>query len=144
MPQRAVFHEDFHRPEAREGGSSRGFGLVFCMIFAFLALRPLLGGGAVRWWALALAAALLLVSLTRPSLLDVANRAWLRVGRAMSRVVNPVVLGILFLVVITPTALISRMLGRDPLRLRMDRAAATYWIDRTTMRTGPVDMRKQF
>jgi hypothetical protein len=127
-----------------ERSSSRSFGLLACAVLAFVGLRPLLGGGAVRWWALALAAALLLVSLANPGLLDVPNRLWLRLGKALSRIVNPVVLGILFFVVITPMALISRLLGRDPLRLGMDRDAATYWIDRTSVRTGPVDLRKQF
>ena len=133
-------HEDFRRAESSEPGSSRSFGLLGCAVLGFVALRPLLGSGAIRWWALVLAAALLLVSLAGPGLLDGPARLWLRLGRALGRVVNPVVLGILFFAVITPTALIARMLGRDPLRLRMDRDAATYWIGRAS----PVDMRKQF
>lgn len=144
MPQRAALHEDFHRPENHEGASPRGFGLLATAVFALLAFRPLLGGGAVRWWALALAVAVLLVSVARPSLLALPNRLWLQLGRVLSRTANPVILGILFFVVVTPTALISRMLGRDPLRLHMDRDAATYWIDRRTVRAGPIDMRKQF
>ena len=144
MPKRVALHENFHRPDSRGGGSSRGFGFLFGAVFAFLAFRPLVGGGALRWWALALAAVLLLVGVARPGLLELPKRLWRQLGGVLSRIVNPVVLGILFVAVVTPTALISRLLGRDPLRLRIDRAAPSYWIERRTMRAGPVDMRKQF
>jgi hypothetical protein len=46
-------------------------------------------------------------------------------------VVSPVVLGILFYAVITPFGLLTRLLGRDPLRLRPNPQLATYWRDRT-------------
>ena len=143
MPKSASFHESFRRAEVN-GASSRAFGLVIGAVFAIVAARPVLAGRGIRWWALAIAAALLLVSLAHPALLDSPKRLWLRLGGVLSRIVNPLVLGFLFVLVVTPTALVARLLGRDPLRLRMDRGAATYWIERSAIGAGPVDMRKQF
>ncbi len=138
------FHEDFHRPEVRNGGSSRAFGLVIGAVFAIVGIRPMLAGGSIRWWAIAIAAALVLVALVHPALLDVPNRLWHRLGVLLGRIMNPVILGLLFVVVITPTALITRLLGRDPLRLNLDRGANTYWIERRANGADGVDMRKQF
>lgn len=144
MGESRSFHESFRRAEIRSGASSRSFGLVLAAVFAIIAVRPVLAGSGVRWWALAVAATASLVAITRPALLDWPTRLWLRLGGALARIVNPVVLAILFVVVIVPTALITRMLGLDPLRLRMDRDTATYWIERRAIGTGPIDMRKQF
>lgn len=144
MNEAKSFHENFQRAEVRSGGSSRSFGWMLAAVLAVVAVRPALGGGGVRWWALALAAAAVFVAIARPALLDWPTRIWLRFGGVLARIVNPVVLAILFVVVITPTALITRALGRDPLRLRKDCDAATYWIDRHAVGTGRIDMRKQF
>lgn len=138
------FHESFQRPEPRSNGSNRGFGLLIAAVFAIVAVRPLLTGAGARWWALAVAATLVLVGLAYPALLDGPKRVWLALGAVLARIVNPVVLGILFITVITPTALVARLLGRDPLRLRFERDAATYWMERSALGAGPVDMRKQF
>ena len=60
------------------------------------------------------------------------------------KIVNPVVLGLLFYVTVTPIALLMRVLGKDPLRLRRDSDAASYWIDRTPPGPVPESMKNQF
>ena len=49
----------------------------------------------------------------------------------MGKIVNPIVLGILFFLVITPVALILRLMRKDLLLLSFDRDAETYWIPRS-------------
>ncbi len=68
------------RQEAVTGPSDRSFGLTFAVIFALVAAFPLLYASAPRWWALAVAAALAVVSLARPVLLAPLNRWWLKFG----------------------------------------------------------------
>jgi hypothetical protein len=53
----------------------------------------------------------------------------MRLGQAMERVVNPVVLGVLWVVVLTPIAMLMRLAGRDPLHRRIDRKATSYWTE---------------
>jgi hypothetical protein len=72
------------------------------------------------------------------------NRLWFRFGLLLSRVVNPLVMGLLFYFTVTPIGLIMRALGKDPLRLRFDRGARTYWIDRQPPGPEPETMRQQF
>jgi hypothetical protein len=105
---------------------------------------PLGGGGAVRGWAIVVAAASLATALLRPSLLAPLNRLWTWVGLLLHRVVSPLVLGVLFFLVVTPVGLLMRARGKDPLRLRSDRVSNSYWIERRPPGPAPDSMRNQF
>jgi hypothetical protein len=124
-------HESFSREEALTPSSNRSFGLVMAGAFVLIAMVPWFFGGIFRLWALAIGAAFLVPALVAPGILAPLNRAWLRFGLFLHRIVSPLVLGIMFFLVITPMALIIRMLGKDLLRLRWDKPAPTYWIERT-------------
>jgi hypothetical protein len=65
-------------------------------------------------------------------------------GGALAKVVNPIVLALLFFVAVTPMAFVMRMLGKRPLRLAPDRTAATYWIKREPPQGGASSMKRQF
>lgn len=141
MPQGAL-HEDLSRDDASRTSSDRGFGLVFAAVFVVVAGWPLLDGEAPRLWALAIAAVFLALAIAAPRLLGPLNRLWTRFGLLLSRVMNPLVLGLLFFFVVTPMGLAMRALGKDPLRRRRDPAAASYWIERRP--PGPAPMSRQF
>ena len=124
--------------------SDRSFGVVFTIVFLIVALWPLPGGGPARLWALAIAAAFALISLLRPRLLAPLNRAWTRLGLTLHKVVNPIVLGLIFAITIVPTGLVFRLLRKDPLRLRRDPALDSYWIRRDPPGPEPKSMQRQF
>jgi len=144
MAPKPDFHEDLQREDAVKVGSERGFGIVFAVVFAVIGLYPAWDGAPVRWWALALAAIFLAVAGLAPSILKPLNRLWFAFGLLLHRVVNPIVMGLVFFVAVTPTAIVMRMLGKDPLRLRVDRTAKTYWIERRPPGPAPETMRNQF
>ena len=137
-------HESLDREAEVEGSSNRSFGWVFAAFFLILALLPLLGGGGVRYWALAASVAMAVVTLVRPSLLEVPNRAWTRFGLWLGRIVSPVVTGVVFYGVVTPIGLAMRLAGKDFLRLRRDAGAASYWIERDPPGPPPESMSNQF
>ena len=138
------FHEDLKRAAEVRGSSDRNFGLVFALVFAALGLWPLHAGGRVRWPALAVAGVFLLVALTRPAWLRLLNRGWTMLGLVLGRIINPIVTAILFFLVFAPAGFLSRLLGKDPLRLRPAREAKTYWIARTPPGPRPETMSKLF
>lgn len=144
MPGAGALHENFDRAVRIKGGSDRSFGIVFAGIFAVVALYPLLAHAPVRWWALAIAGVLLAVALISPAYLRALNRLWLQFSKRLQRLVNPVILRLLFFAAVTPTAIVLRTMKSDPLRLRMDSDASTYWIDRNAAGTARNDMRRQF
>ena len=143
MTRHGTTHEDLSRQHEERSGSDRSFGLVFAAVFAIIALTPLLFGEGIRVWALLPGVAFLGIALVRPATLAPLNKAWLAFGRVLHRLVSPVVLGFLFYVVITPTGLLLRALGKDPLRLSLKPDAATYWIERQPG-PKPETMRNQF
>jgi hypothetical protein len=137
-------HEDFSRDTVSKVSSDRAFGLIFAAFFAIIGIFPSVHGGAIRIWALVAGVVFLTLAVSRPQILHPLNRLWARLGLFLNRVVNPIVMAILFFGTVTPIAWIVHALGKDPLRLRRDPEAATYWIERTP--PGPLreSMRDQF
>ena len=138
------FHEDLKRAEQVAGSSDRNFGLVFASVLAAVSLWPIRTGGPVRVEALCAAMLFLAAALLRPSLLRPLNKVWTRFGLLLGCIVNPVVTAVLFFLVFTPAGLLSRLLGKDPMRLRRMPEAETYWILRQPPGPQSETMSKQF
>ena len=113
-----------------QSSSDRSFGFVFAAVFLIVALYPLLHAGGIRIWAAIVSGLFLLLAALVPTILAPANRAWTKFGLLLHNIVSPLALGILFFLVVTPTGLLMRLFGKDPLRLRFDPAATSYWIKR--------------
>jgi predicted membrane metal-binding protein len=139
-------HEDFTRKETVQGSSDRSFGFVMAAFFALVALFPLLDGplSSIRWWALVVAAAFLALALLWTAPLRPLNRAWLKLGLLLSKIVSPIVMMVLFYATVTPIGVLMRWAGKDPLRLRRDPAATSYWIPREPPGPAPNSMKQQF
>ena len=137
-------HESFERHEDAKGSSDRSLGIVFAVVFLVIGLLPLLHGGSMRLWSIVVAAAFGVVAFTLPRILTPLNKVWTRLSLLLHRIVSPVVLGVLFFLVITPLGLLMRLLGKDPLRLRRDANASTYWIERTPPGPKPETLSDQF
>jgi hypothetical protein len=66
----------------------------------------------------------------RPAALKLLNLIWFKFGLILHKVINPVVMVLVFFGTVLPTGLIMRALGKDPLRLKRQPNAKTYWIER--------------
>jgi hypothetical protein len=137
-------HEDLTREQYVEGSSDRSFGLVMAAMFLLVALSPLRHGHTPRWWALAVSGVFALLALMRPALLSKVNRLWMKLGILLGKIVSPIALGILFYGVLTPLALVVRLTGKDPLRLKLDPGVNSYWILRKPPGPPPDSMTNQF
>jgi hypothetical protein len=112
--------------------TERTFGLVMAAAFALLGVRGFLRHcSAPRYLACgAVSMGFIVLALAAPRLLVPLNRAWFHLGRGMGKLISPIILGIIFFCVLTPISLLTRLFGRDVLRLRRH-AANSYWINRT-------------
>jgi len=126
------------------GSSDRAFGLTFAVVA--LILSGIWYWHDRSWWFYGLVAAAVFaaLALAAPKLLAPLNRIWLKIGLLLHRVVNPLVMGLLFFGCITPMAFVIRLMGKDMLRLRFDAKADSYWISREPPGPAPESMRRQF
>jgi hypothetical protein len=137
-------HETAHRDVPAKTASDRSFGVVFAVVFAIVAAWPLIHGEEIRWWGAAIAGAFLIAAFAIPRILHPLNRAWTAFGLLLHKVVSPVIMGAIFFIAVTPTALLMRLLGKVPLQLRFDPKATSYWIVRTPPGPEGETMKNQF
>jgi len=117
---------DSTRLTASEG---RRFALTLCAGFAVLGtIAAWRGRQSLATALLVVAAAALLAALLVPTRLGGAQRGWMRLGLALSRVTTPLFYGVLYLVMIAPMGWIRRTVSKSP--LARDPAAGSYWIPR--------------
>lgn len=119
-------------------------GLVFAAVFVFIGLYPLSFGRGVHAWALVTAAAFALLAVLVPSLLAPLNRVWTGLGMLLHLIASPIALAVMFFLLITPMGMVMRWLGKDPLRLRLQPQASSYWIAREPPGPRPDTFTDQF
>ncbi|MCA9708375.1 MAG: hypothetical protein KDK70_21175 [Myxococcales bacterium] len=110
------------------------FGLMFLAFFGLI--------GALAWWrweaqtaAYGLwggAAGLAVLYYAVPALQKPIYLGWLYAAYPIGWVISHVVMGIIYYLVITPIALVFRLIGRDALERRIDKSAKTYWVEHRT------------
>jgi hypothetical protein len=124
-------HENYQRIEDPHGASPRHFGWLLAVVAALVAGWALwkglllLGVGAGL-----LAFAMLLIAQLLPIWLGVPLRWWMGLAQLLGRVINPLLLGLIYLLLFVPLALWFRLIRRDALALRLDREVKSYWIER--------------
>jgi hypothetical protein len=122
----------------------RNFGL---MLGAFLAgifglVFPYLGGKTLPLWPWIAAAFIWAWSLAIPGTLNPVYHAWMKVGLVIGMVVNRIILGFVFFVIIFPMGIVMRLIGRDPMLRKLDKNIRTYRI--SSKATAPNNLEKPF
>lgn len=124
--------------------SNRSVGLVLAVVFGLIGAWPLFSDMPARSWSLGIACGLIVLALVLPRALTPVAWAWLGLGHILHFVVSPVVLGLIYLVAVIPTGLYVRLTGKDPLRLKRDPDAKSYWIERDPPGPDPKTLPQQF
>ena len=120
--------------------SNKSFGIVFFVFFLIISLFPLLKYGNIRIWAIIPAIIFLILGLLNSPILSPLNKIWFKFGILLGNVISPIVMGIVFFAVVTPTSLIMRMFGKNLLGLKKDNKKS-YWIERSPIKS---KMKNQF
>ncbi len=140
-------HENFARAKELKTATNRSFGLVVGGILAAIGgLRAYLhaGPGVVEIVLWSIGVALIVLALVAPGWLTPFNRAWTLLGYALSKVVTPIIMGLVFFTTVTPTGLIARLMGKDLLKTKLEPSADTYWVERKPPGPAPETMKNQF
>ena len=121
--------------------SNRSFGLVFFLVFLIIALWPLKYEGDIRLWSLVLSIIFFILGVLNSKLLTPLNKLWLKFGIFLGSIVSPIIMGIVYFLVVTPTGIFMRLLGKDLLKTSKVKNASTYWLKRDKQHG---TMKKQF
>ena len=121
--------------------SNRSFGIVFFVFFFILASWPLLKNGQILKLPLFLSFIFLLLGVFNSNILTPLNKIWMKFGLFLGSVISPVVMGVIFFGIITPTGFILRIFKKDILMLKIKPNNRTYWIDKDNSNN---DMKNQF
>ncbi len=107
--------------------SNRNFGIVFAIVFLIISLWPLLSQNEIRFWSLIISIIFLSLGLINSKLLLPLNKIWFKFGIFLGNFIAPIVMGVIYFFVVTPTGLIMKMLGKDLLNLKKSNKDS-YWI----------------
>ena len=121
-------------------GSNRSFGVVFFIVFFLISIYPLFKNGSVYYWSLFLSLAFLILGLLNSKLLYPLNFIWFKFGILLGRVVSPIIMGVIFFLVVTPTSILLKIFGKDVLKLKYNNSK-TYWLDKNEPKS---KMKNQF
>jgi hypothetical protein len=123
---------------------NRRFGLVMAAALLVLGGINFALGGHVAFRLIGAAALMALAAWAAPRLLNPLRIAWMKLARVLGVVNSRIILTVIFAVVVTPIALLMRMLGRSPIDRRPDPARGSYWQARQPEEFTAKRMERQF
>jgi hypothetical protein len=120
--------------------SNRNFGIVFFIVFLLIAIYPFFKNENIRIWSLIVSIIFLVLSILKSKLLTPFNKIWFKFGLLLGKMISPIIMSMIFFVVVTPTAILMKLLRKDLLNLKFNNNK-TYWIEKN----GPKrQMKNQF
>jgi hypothetical protein len=121
-------------------GSNKNFGIVFFIFFLIASILPLFKDENIRIWALVVAIIFLVLGLLNSPALSPLNKIWFKFGILLGNFISPIIMGLVFFTVLTPTAFIVRAFGKDLLNLKKNNKKS-YWIEKSLIKS---KMKNQF
>ncbi len=130
-----------------EGPSNRSFGYTVGGILLLIAL--------MKWWRASeittvtaviavIGAVLVVLAFIAPATLTRANHLWLQLGLVLFRIVNPVVMFLIYVTTFVPIGFYLRLRRHDALAAQFDKNAKTYWIEKPKGDAAEATMKNQF
>ncbi|PKN89123.1 MAG: hypothetical protein CVU51_01955 [Deltaproteobacteria bacterium HGW-Deltaproteobacteria-1] len=84
------------------------------------------------------------LAFVRPVVLKPLQKVWMAMAVVMGFVMSRIIVAVIFYGMVTPIGLAGRVAGKKFLDLKMDKAAASYWIGRDQAKTEKSAYERQF
>lgn len=133
-----------YRELDRSPAALRRFGLTIGVVLVSLGGLFVWRHRPAGWPMLAFGGLLLLAAASVPTLLKPLHRVWMTLSLALGLVMTCAILTIVFYLVLTPVALLQRLLGKRPLDLAFRSSASSYWEVRPARLLTAADYEKQY
>ena len=121
----------------------REFGLLVGIIFpVFIGwLIPAMNGHIFRTWTLCVGIPFFILGIIKPSILIIPYKSWMKLGNVLGWINSHIILGLVFLLILQPIALIMKITGYDPLKKNKNIYKKSY---REIRKLNRIDLRKIF
>lgn len=110
--------------------TNKNFGIVFFIVFLLISIYPLINDEHIRIWSLFISIIFLVLGLLNSRLLNPLNNIWFKFGLLLGKIISPIIMGIIFFFVVTPIAILMKLLNKDLLNLKFNKNK-TYWIEKS-------------
>ena len=110
--------------------TNKNFGIIFFIVFLLISIYPLINDEHIRIWSLFISIIFLVLGLLNSRLLNPLNNIWFKFGLLLGKIISPIIMGIIFFFVVTPIAILMKLLNKDLLNLKFNKNK-TYWIEKS-------------
>lgn len=110
-----------------------GAGVVMALFMGYGWLRGDEVGHTIAFVAATVHLILVVLGLLHPKLPEIPFRLWIKFGELLGKVMSVPMFSILYFFAVTPTALVLRLLGKNPLHLNAP-PAESYWVEREPLK----------
>ena len=114
----------------KQKNKNRSFGLLFFIVFLALALWLLLKNGEINLYLISIGLIFLVLGLLNSKILTPLNKAWVKLGEILGRIIAPIVMAIVYFLILTPISLLVRLFGKDLIGMKFSNDIKSYWIKR--------------
>lgn len=119
--------------------TNKNFGIVFFIVFLIIGIFPILKGNNLNYGILLISVIFLILGIINSRILTPLNITWYKFGILLGKIISPIIMGLIFFLVVTPIGLILKLVGKDVLRLSINKK--TYWINKDKYKS---EMKNQF
>ena len=114
----------------KHNNQNRSFGLLFFIVFLALALWPLTKKNEINLYLISIALIFLVLGLLNSKILSPLNKAWIKLGEILGRIIAPIVMAIVYFLILTPISLLVRLFGKDLIGMKFSSDIKSYWVKR--------------
>jgi|TARA_B100001939_G_scaffold328163_1_gene323136 hypothetical protein len=114
----------------KQKNKNRSFGLLFFIVFLALALWLLLKNGEINLYLISIGLIFLVLGLLNSKILTPLNKAWVKLGEILGRIIAPIVMAIVYFLILTPISLLVRLFGKDLIGMKFSNDIKSYWVKR--------------
>jgi hypothetical protein len=112
-----------------KNSSNKSFGILFFIVFLIIGLWPLYHSNSIKLWSVIVALIFLILGLSNSKILSPFNKAWVKFGELLGKIIAPIVMFAVFFVILTPLSLVVRIFKKDLLKVKYSKEKS-YWIKR--------------
>ena len=122
-------------------GSNKSFGIVFSIFFTLIFVYILWSTQELNKTFLILAIIFLTLGYFNSRLLTPLNILWFKFGIFLSVVISPLIMSVIFFCVVTPLAILAKIVKKDFLNLdkKKNNNKKSYWIEKENYKNSMKD-----